>query len=90
MMKKIRWGAIAGICLVFVFYLTVGIVAGWMILDRIEAETTGHASLFQEGWQIALFVLDIVFIAATVGSLAMFIRNKLAYRGAAAKEEAVK
>ena len=88
-MKKIRWGIIAGVCLVFVFYLTVGIVASWMILDRIEAETTGHASLFQEGWQIALFVADVVFAAAMIGSAAMAIRNKvLAARGKVCAEVA--
>ena len=44
MMKKIPWGIIAGVCLVFVIYLTAGIIVGWVILDRIEAETTGNVS----------------------------------------------
>lgn len=88
MMKKIPWGVIAGVCLVLVFYLTAGIVAGWIILDRIEAETTGNASLFQEGWQIALFVADVVVAAVMAGSLAMFIRNKIVCRGLSEKEEA--
>ena len=64
-----------------------GIIAG-VILDRIEAETTGNASLFQEGWQIALFVADVVVAAVMAGSLAMFIRNKIVCRGLSEKEEA--
>ena len=88
MMKKIPWGVIAGVCLVFVIYLTAGIIAGWVILDRIEAETMGNASLFQEGWQIALFVADVIVAAVMAGSLAMFIRNKVAGRGLGKKEEA--
>lgn len=88
MMKKIPWGIIAGVCLVLVIYLTAGIIVGWVILDRIEAETTGNASLFQEGWQIALFVADIVVAAVMAGSLAMFIRNKIVCRGLSEKEEA--
>ena len=87
-MKKIPWGVIAGVCLVFVIYLTAGIIAGWVILDRIEAETMGNASLFQEGWQIALFVADVIVAAVMAGSLAMFIRNKVAGRGLGKKEEA--
>ncbi len=89
-MKKIRWGIIAGVCLVFVIYLTAGIIAGWMILDRIEAETTGSASLFQEGWQIALFVADVVCAVAMLGSFAMFIKNKMAGRNVPVEEETVK
>lgn len=88
MMKKIPWGIIAGVCLVLVIYLTAGIIVGWVILDRIEAETTGNASLFQEGWQIALFVADVVVAAVMAGSLAMFIRNKIVCRGLSEKEEA--
>lgn len=88
MMKKIPWGIIAGVCLVFVIYLTAGIIVGWVILDRIEAETTGNASLFQEGWQIALFVADVVVAAVMAGSLAMFIRNKIVCCDLSEKEEA--
>ena len=88
MMKKIPWGVIAGVCLVLVFYLTAGIVAGWIILDRIEAETTGHASLFQEGWQIALFVADVIVAAAMIGSFTMFVKKKLDCRGVSEKEAA--
>ena len=76
MKKKIPWGFFAAICGVFVFYLTAAAVTVFVILDRIEAETSGHASLFGTWYQILLFVFDLVFIAATVFFSVMSVRRR--------------
>lgn len=69
--RKIPWGLFSGICGVIALYLTVGVVAGFLVLDRIEQETNGHASLFGEWWQTLLFTLDIVFIIAFIGLIVL-------------------
>lgn len=75
MKKKIPWGFFAGICAVFVFYLTAASVAVFIVLDRIEAETNGHASLFGTWYQALMFVLDIVFAVGLVAFIVLSVRR---------------
>ena len=76
MKKKIPWGLFAGLCGVLVFYLTVASVAVFIILDRIEKETNGHANFFGSWYQILIFVLDIIFVAGTVVFSMLSVRNR--------------
>ena len=66
MKKKIPYGFFAGLSGILVFYLTAAIIVVFVILSRIEAETNSSASLFGTWYQILLFVLDLLFVAATV------------------------
>ncbi len=70
---KIRWGLIGGLCAIFVFYLTIGFIAAWLILNQIAAQTSHTASPFGTWWQVAVFVADIVFAIGVVGSYTMMI-----------------
>ena len=70
---NIRWGLIGSACAILVFYLTVGFVASWLILDKIAAQTSHTASPFGTWWQVLVFVLDIVFVLGAAASYAMMI-----------------
>ena len=70
---EVRWGIVCGACAILVFYLTVGFVVSWMILDKIAAQTSHSASPFGTWWQVLLFVLDIVFVLGIAGSCTMMI-----------------
>lgn len=80
MKKKIPWGFLTGVCGVITFYLVAAVVAVFIVLNRIEAETGGGASLFGTWYQILLLVLAVVFLAGTV---------VLAYFGVKSKKEKV-
>ena len=66
MKKKLPWGFLAGVCGVITFYLIAAIIAVFIILDRIEAETGGGTNLFGTWYQILLFFLALIFLAGTV------------------------
>ena len=67
-MKKIRWSILIGIFAIITFYVTCGVVFSYLLLNAIEAET-----LFDNWWQILLFVIDIFSIIGLLGSIAMKI-----------------
>lgn len=83
---KVPFGALAGFCGVFAFYLTAAVIAAFQVLDRIEAETNNHATLFGNWWQTLLFVLDMVFIA---GMIVLAVFAVLQYRKTRAERAAV-
>ena len=66
MKKKVPWGFLAGLSGVITFYLIVAATVVFVILNRIEAETNGTASLFGTWYQTLIFFLAIVFLAGTV------------------------
>ena len=84
-MKKLPWGIIMGVCAVFVFFLTVGTIAVYMLLNGVAAQTNDTASFFGEWYQVLMFVFDIVFALGFACSLTMFILREKADRA----EEAV-
>lgn len=72
-MKKLPWGLIAGLCGVIAFYTIIGTIAAYFILNAVAGATTEAASIFGTWYQTLLFVCDIVFGVAFLGSLAMWI-----------------
>lgn len=72
---RLRWGIIGGACAIAVFYLTIGFIAAWMILNQIAAQTSHTASPFGTWWQVAVFVADIVFALGAVGAYVMVVLN---------------
>ena len=66
---------IGGACAIAVFYLTIGFIAAWMILNQIAAQTSHTASPFGTWWQVAVFVADIVFALGAVGAYVMVVLN---------------
>lgn len=77
-MKKIPWGIAAGVLAMFVFWLTLAVVAAFMILNQIAMQTHVSTTIFGTWWQTLLFVADIVVAVGAVFCLFMYIRGKLA------------
>ena len=73
---KFPWGTIAGVFAIFCFYLTIGVVAAYMILSAVQATTGQVATLFDNDWQIALFAADVVCALGFVGCLALSLKNR--------------
>lgn len=73
MNKKGHWGFLAGLCGIFVFYLTAAVIVVALILGRIEAETNGTANLFGTWYQTFMFVADLVFLLGMIVCIIMSI-----------------
>lgn len=69
-----------GVCAMFVFFLTIGTIAVYMLLNGVAAQTNDTASFFGEWYQVLMFVFDIVFALGFAGSLTMFILREKADR----------
>lgn len=72
-MKKLPWGIFMGVCAMFVFFLTAGLIAVYILLNGVAAQTNEVASFFGEWYQILMFLLDILFVFGFAGSLGMYI-----------------
>lgn len=72
-MKKLPWGIIMGICAMLVFFLTAGLIALYILLNGIAAQTNETAPFFGEWYQIVMFVFDIVFFIGLAGSVTMYV-----------------
>ena len=76
-MKKLPWGIFAGISAIVAFFSIIGTVASFIILDSIAAQTTRSATLFDEWYQTALFVLMIISVICLIGSVVMYVINAI-------------
>ncbi len=72
-MKKVPWGIIMGICAMFVFFLTVGLVAVHLGLNGIAEQTNESIAFLGVWYEVLMFVFDIVFVLGFAGSLTMYI-----------------
>ena len=68
-MKKTPWGIWAGVFAIAVFYLTLGVVASYIILDAVAGATNTDATLFDQWWQVLLLGADAVCFLGFVISL---------------------
>lgn len=59
-----------------VFYSTLGLVGGYIILDGIAQQVSEHAKFLGSWWQILLFIVDIVAIVSVIFSIVMMIKNR--------------
>ena len=82
-MKKLPWGILVGVFAIAVFYLTLGVIAAFIILDAIAGQTNMHATLFDYDWQVLLLGADIVCIVGLVISLIarISVKPKAVVRG---------
>ena len=74
--QKTPWGALAWGCGIIVFYLTAGIIAAYLILSQVAAQTSQVITIFNTPWQILMFVADIVFAAAMIACIVFYARKK--------------
>lgn len=77
-MKKMPWGILGGVLAMLVFWLTLAIVAAFMILNQIAMQTHLTTTIFGTWWQTLLFVADAVAAAGLVFCLVMYVRGKIA------------
>lgn len=75
--KKMPWGIVAGICAIIVVFATVGVVALALVLGGIAAQTNQVAGMFDEWYQVLLFVVDIICGVLMIGSIVLFVLKKL-------------
>lgn len=73
-MKKLLWTLFAWICIEIAFFLTVGVVAAFLILNAIAGATSGSITLFTNWWQTLLFIFDVLFVG---GAAVCFVMNYL-------------
>ena len=62
----------AGACAIAAFFTVVATIALYVIFGGIAAMTNATASLFDEWYQVLLFVVDIIFGLGLIGSGAMY------------------
>lgn len=72
-MRKLPWGIFMGICAMFVFFLTVGLIALYLGLNGIADQTSETVSFFEYWYQTLMFVFDIIFVLGFAGCLTMYI-----------------
>lgn len=73
-MKKIPWGPLFWFFLTDVFFLTMAIIVVYMVLNAIAGATSGSITIFQNWYQILLFVLDVI-CACLMGICTFFYFN---------------
>lgn len=78
--RKIPWGILAGSFAILLFFCLVGTIAAFIVLDMMAGETSMHATLFDEWYQVVLFIGVVIGGAGFIGSTAMFIVRKVKLR----------
>ena len=75
--KKIPFGIISGAFGMVVFFATVGLIIGYLVVAGIAGQTMRTVSIFENWWQVLIFVVDLISAIIAVGSLAMYILKKV-------------
>ena len=75
-MKKKPWGIFSGICAMLVFYLTLAFVAIYIVFGAIAAQTHSAFSMFQNWYQILIFIFDLIALGGFVYFLTMYIKTR--------------
>lgn len=72
-MKKVPWGIIMGICAMFVFFLTAGLIGIHLGMNGVAAQTNESIAFLSVWYEVLLFILDIAFVLGFAGSLTLYI-----------------
>lgn len=75
--KKIPFGIISGAFGMVVFFATVGLIIGYLVVAGIAGQTMRTVSIFENWWQVLIFVVDLISAIIAVGSLVMYILKKV-------------
>ena len=76
MVKKFPWGVFAWIFAEITFFLTLGVIVAYVILNAIAGATSGGITLFTNWWQTTLFVADVLMVVACLFCIAKYTANK--------------
>ncbi len=74
---KSYFGVFAGIFGFFAIWLTVAVVGAWFILNAVAGQINATATLFDNGWQVLLFVLDVVCVVAMLACIVLAIVKRI-------------
>ena len=72
-LKKMPWGIVAGVAAIIVVFATVAFIALGIILGGVAGQTNEVAGMFDEWYQVLLFVVDVVCGVIMIGSIVLFI-----------------
>lgn len=72
-MKKMPWGIFAGISAMCAFFLTVAFVAAYIVFGAIAQQTHSDFSMFQNWWQVLIFIADILSVLSLIGFVVLYI-----------------
>lgn len=71
--QKMPWGVLAGYCFILALFVTIGIIAAYLIIGAISGLTLVETTIFDSWWQTLLFVADVFLVFGFGASLTMFI-----------------
>lgn len=74
--SKLPYGIICGACAMFVFFATAGLIVSYIVFAGIASQTADKVAFLEYGWQIALFVFDVIFALVAIASLTLYILKK--------------
>ena len=75
-LRKVPWGIVAGISAMAVVFATVAFVGLYLVLGGVAGQTNEAFGMFEEWYQVLLFVADILFALAFIGSVIMYVLKK--------------
>lgn len=67
---------VLGFSIIMIFYLTIGFIASYIVLNAIANQTHNTASMFGTWWQILIFVFDLIFMIMLAFSILSIIKNR--------------
>lgn len=80
--KKIPWGIFAAVLAMICSFLTVGIIAGAVLVVSGVGKEYSIVSGFADWWMVLLYVAEAVVAAGFIVCLVFYIRNALKRKGA--------
>lgn len=73
--KRGKYGIFAGLLFVIIFYVTIGYVGSFIIMSSVAGQIHATITMFDNWWQILLFIVDVLAICALVFCLIMRFRK---------------
>lgn len=86
-LRKLPWGIFAGVLGMIVFFSTIALVVTFIVDSGVAGQTSESVTLFEAGYRVVLFVVDVIAAVGFIGSLALWI---LRVTGKLGKDEEVK
>ena len=59
-MRKVPWGILAGFCAILIFFATIGLIAGNILVSMIIKNTGVDDGVLGTWWIVLLIVVDVL------------------------------
>ena len=73
LLKKVPWGSLIAIFAFLAIILLAAVVGIWFVLDSIAQQTHNNATLFDNWWQVLMFIVDILSFVGLGISIFYFV-----------------